>query len=138
MKMREGEQIDKLEAFSYTARKLGHLRLNPLQIEILGELVDGNRTMTELTLSIFDLDYRNEEYETCHSRTRRAVKKLEGSGFVSKKRLFEKKALWINDIRSGNHHIDRSRHGSSENNLQEGLPSAHNYSPHGSCFTVDR
>ena len=67
---------------------MAHLDLSPLQLEILGELVDGNRTMAELSLAIYGLDYKNPQYETYHSRTRRAVKGLEGKGFVSKKKLF--------------------------------------------------
>ena len=86
--MSEGSPDERLESFSRAARKMAHLDLSPLQLEILGELVDGNRTMAELSLAIYGLDYKNPQYETYHSRTRRAVKGLEGKGFVSKKKLF--------------------------------------------------
>lgn len=86
--MRDSEQDDRSERFSQTVRKLAHLKLSPLQAEILRELMDGNRTMAELTLYIFHSDYKDQHYETYHSRTRRAVKNLENAGFVSKKKLF--------------------------------------------------
>ncbi len=83
-----GEGFEGLEDFSREVKRFSHLDLDPLQARILKELIDGNRTMAELVLSIYNLEYRDDEYRTYQSRVRRAVKKLESSGFIAKKKLF--------------------------------------------------
>ena len=72
---------------SRTVRKLAHLSLSPVQTEVLKELMNGNRTMAELTLVIFNSRYTDERFEAYHSRTKRAVKSLEKQGLVAKRRL---------------------------------------------------
>jgi hypothetical protein len=78
---------DEVEFFSQTARKLAHLKLTPLQAEVLRELMNGNRTIAELTLSIFGVDYKEDKSQTYNSRIRRATKSLENAGFVSRKKI---------------------------------------------------
>jgi len=50
--------------------------------------MNGLRTMSELTFTIFHSRYTDDGYETHHSRVLRAVKSLERRGFVSKKKIF--------------------------------------------------
>lgn len=78
---------DVLTQISRTTKKLAHLRLTPVQTEILKEIVNGNRTVSELTFAIFHSRYTDERFETYHSRTKRAVKNLERRGFIAKRRL---------------------------------------------------
>jgi len=82
------EKEDVLSQFSQVTRKLAHLNLNPLQAEILRELLSGERTTTELTISIFHTDYQDKEFEIYHGRVRRAVKTLEKKGYIARKILF--------------------------------------------------
>jgi len=85
--MRGAEKEDRFDQFSRTARKLAYQKFSPLQAEILVQLMDGNRTMAELTLSIFHSDYRQDSFQTYRNRVRRAVRNLEKRGLVSKKRI---------------------------------------------------
>lgn len=66
---------------------MAYQKFSPLQAEILVQLMDGNRTMAELTLSIFHSDYRQDSFQTYRNRVRRAVRNLEKRGLVSKKRI---------------------------------------------------
>lgn len=81
------DSLEGLEVFARTVRSFAHLNLSPIQARVLRELLDGDRTVAELVLSIYNLDYKDDEYRTHQSRVRRAIKKLESSGFVSKKKL---------------------------------------------------
>ena len=88
MVSQDDQRIDELLGqVSRTARKLSHLRLNTVQVEILRELMSGQRTISELTLGVYKSRYTDEGYETYHSRIIRAVKSLERRGYISKKRL---------------------------------------------------
>ena len=78
---------DAFKEISHTTRKLTHLGLTPIQTEVLREIVDGNRTLSELTLAIFHSRYTDEKFQTYRSRIKRAVKTLERRGFVSKKSI---------------------------------------------------
>ena len=79
---------DLLVQVSKTARKLSHLKLNHVQVEILRELMDGRRTVSELTFTIFNSRYTDEGYETYHSRVIRAVKSLEKKGYIARSKIF--------------------------------------------------
>ena len=85
--MNEFPADDSMAQALRTTRKLVHLKLTPVQAEVLGELMNGNRTMSELTLTIYNMRYTDEKFEAYHSRIKRAVKKLERNGLISKKRL---------------------------------------------------
>jgi DNA-binding MarR family transcriptional regulator len=78
---------DAFKEISHTTRKLTHLGLTPIQTEVLKEIVDGNRTLSELTLAIYQSRYTDDKFQTYHSRIKRAVRSLERRGFVSKKRI---------------------------------------------------
>ncbi len=79
--------LDQIDEFSKAARKLAHLKLSPLQCEILRELLEGSRTSSELTDSIFHSTYRDDDFPAYHARTVRAVRSLEARGLISKKKL---------------------------------------------------
>ncbi len=82
------EKEEYVSQLSRTTRKLAHLKLNLLQAEILRELLIGERTVTELTFTIFHSDYQDKEFEVYHGRVRRAVKSLEKKGFIARRSLF--------------------------------------------------
>jgi hypothetical protein len=81
------EEEDVIGELSRAARRLSHLGLSPLQAEVLRELVNGDRTIAEITDSVFGSRYTDEYFERYRNRVRRAVKGLEREGIVSKKRL---------------------------------------------------
>ena len=84
--MKEAQE-DTVGEISKTTRRLAHLNLSPVQAEVLVELMNGNRTMAELTFNIFNSRYTDDRFEAYNSRTKRAVKALEKRGLVSKRRL---------------------------------------------------
>ena len=85
---KDESEFPEFSALSQTARKLAHLQLGPLQAEVLRELLGGERTITELTFTIFQSEYGDTEFEAHHGRVRRAVKSLEKKGYIARKRLF--------------------------------------------------
>jgi hypothetical protein len=81
------EEADIIGELSRAARRLSHLGLSPLQAEVLRELVSGDRTIAEITDSVFGSRYTDKHFERYRNRVRRAVKGLEREGVISKKRL---------------------------------------------------
>jgi hypothetical protein len=60
-----------------------------LSVEILGQLVQGRKTATEITESIYGLSYSEEGWPSSYSKVNRQIRRLESKGLVSK-RLFGK------------------------------------------------
>ena len=54
-----------------------------LEVEILGQLVRSRRTVTEMVEGIYGLGSMDEGFNSCYTRVRRGVKRLESKGFVS-------------------------------------------------------
>jgi hypothetical protein len=79
---------DLVDELMTSTRQIGSLDLSPLQIEIVRELMDGKRTLTEIALKIYGVRYGDASYEAVYSRLRRAVAGLEKTGIVSRSGLF--------------------------------------------------
>ena len=75
------------DSLSRTTRKLAHMKLSPLQAEVLRELLRGERTTTELAFGIFGTEYGDGQFEAYHGRVRRAVKAMEKTGLIARKGL---------------------------------------------------
>jgi hypothetical protein len=60
-----------------------------LAIEILSQLVQGRKTITEITEGIYGLSRSDEGFRSCFNRVGREVRRLESKGLVSR-RLFGK------------------------------------------------
>ena len=54
-----------------------------IEVEILGQLVGGRRTVTEMVAGVYGLGSADEGFNSCYTRVRRGVKKLESKGYVS-------------------------------------------------------
>jgi hypothetical protein len=57
-------------------------------VEIVRELMDGKRTLSEMNMRIYGVRYGDSSYEAYYSRLRRAVAGLEKTGIVSRSGLF--------------------------------------------------
>jgi hypothetical protein len=60
-----------------------------LAVEILGQLVQGRKTLTEITEGIYGLSRSDEGFKSSYTRVGREVRQLESKGLVSR-RLFGK------------------------------------------------
>ena len=56
-----------------------------LAVEILGQLVQGRRTLTEITEGIYGLSRSDEGFRSSFNRVGREVRRLESKGLVSRK-----------------------------------------------------
>jgi hypothetical protein len=56
-------------------------------VEILAQLVEGRRTATEIVERIYGLQVSDEGFQSCYTRARRELRKLESRGLISR-RLF--------------------------------------------------
>ena len=54
-----------------------------LEVEILGQLVRSRRTVAEMVEGIYGLGSADEGFNSCYTRVRRGVKRLESKGFIS-------------------------------------------------------
>ena len=66
-----------------SVRKLRHIELTMLQIEIIDQLMDGRRTATELVDQIFQTKPGNPDFQARYAAIRREIKNLESRGYVS-------------------------------------------------------
>ena len=73
---------------STLTRKMRDLDLDPLQSEILGELMDGRRTLAEMVDVFFGVRYGDDSFDAHYSQLRRAISGLEKRGFVAREGLF--------------------------------------------------
>ena len=60
-----------------------------LSVEILGQLVQGRKTATEITESIYGLSRSDKGWKSSYSKVTRQIRRLESKGLVSR-RLFGK------------------------------------------------
>jgi hypothetical protein len=60
-----------------------------LVVEILGQLVQGKKTLTEITESVYGLTRSDDGYQSSYSKVTREIRRLESKGLVSR-RLFGK------------------------------------------------
>jgi hypothetical protein len=58
-----------------------------LSVEILGQLVQGRKTTTEITESIYGLSYSDEGWKSSYSKVNRQIRRLESKGLVSRRLL---------------------------------------------------
>ncbi len=82
---REKELVDELVS---STRKMRSLDLEPLQIEIIRELVDGKRTLAELAETFYGVRRSNGSFTAHYSKLRRAMADLEKTGFAVSVGLF--------------------------------------------------
>jgi len=66
-----------------SVRKLRHMDLTMLQVEIADRLMDGRRTATELVEQIFETRSGDPEFQARYAAIRREIKTLENRGYVS-------------------------------------------------------
>ena len=77
-----------LDEIALATRRMRSLDLLPLQPEILQNLMDGERTLSELVMSIFGVKRGDEGFDTYYGKLRRAISGLENSGYVSRRGIF--------------------------------------------------
>lgn len=82
--MGRGGKDDAIGRLVSSARSLKRFNLSPLQEEIIGQLMGGRRTLAEMAAAIFGVTRRDESFDACYSRLRRAVSGLEKAGVVSR------------------------------------------------------
>jgi hypothetical protein len=56
-----------------------------LAIEILGQLIHGKKTLTEICEGIYGLGRSEEGFQSCYTKVRREIRRLESRGLVSRK-----------------------------------------------------
>ncbi len=56
-----------------------------LAVEILGQLVHGKRTLTEISEGVYGLGRSDEGFQSCYTKVRREIRRLESRGLVSRK-----------------------------------------------------
>jgi len=82
--MSSGGKDDLLDELAASTRRMRSLDLSPLQAEIVRQLMDGKRTLSEVALTIYGVRYGDDSYEAHYSRLRRAVAGLEKRGIVAR------------------------------------------------------
>ncbi len=75
---------DLIDEITTSTRRMRSLDLSPLQAEVVRELMDGKRTLSEIALKIYGVRHGDESYEAHYSRLRRAVAGLEKAGIVAR------------------------------------------------------
>ena len=58
-----------------------------LLVEILGQLVEGRKTITELVEGVYGIHPSEEGFKSSHTRITRGIKRLESKGLASRKLL---------------------------------------------------
>ncbi len=66
-----------------SVKKLRHIDLDMLQVEIIDRLIEGRRTATELVIEIYEIEAKNSEYQARYAAVRRGLKGLERRGYTS-------------------------------------------------------
>lgn len=56
-----------------------------LAVEILGQLVQGKKSLTEITEGIYGLGRSDDGFKSCYTRVGREIRRLESKGLVSRK-----------------------------------------------------
>jgi hypothetical protein len=81
------EDIDDLkQRVSEGVSKLRGLDIgDELTVEILGQLIHGRKTLTEITEGIYGLGRSDEGFKSSYGRVDREIRKLESKGLVSRK-----------------------------------------------------
>jgi len=75
---------DTMERLDHLAKALDSLEVDgSLQDQILEELVEGSRTVGELVEVLYGVRRSDPGFSTSYMKVRRAVKRLEGRGYVS-------------------------------------------------------
>ncbi len=82
--MGRGSKDDVMDRLVSSARSVKRFDLSPLQEEIIGQLMDGRRTLAEMAAAIFGVRRGDESFDACYSRLRRAISGLEKAGVVSR------------------------------------------------------
>ena len=83
------ESVDRIQELRKTVRVgVGALRgldiADQLQVEILSQLIENRATLTELVLGIYGVANQDPGFNSCFSRVRRAARRLESKGLVSR------------------------------------------------------
>jgi hypothetical protein len=84
----KGGSEDVTKDISTLTRKMRDLDLDTLQSEILGELMEGRRTLAEMVDILFGVRYGDDSFDAHYSQLRRAISGLEKRGFVAREGLF--------------------------------------------------
>lgn len=66
-----------------SVRKLRRIDLDMMQAEIVGHLLEGRRTATELVLEIYQVEPGQPDYQARYAALRRSLKDLESRGLVA-------------------------------------------------------
>jgi hypothetical protein len=69
-----------------------------LAVEILGQLVEGRRTITEIVDHIYGVTTSDEGFYSSYSRVRREIRKLESKGLVSGKLFGKEKPYRLTEL----------------------------------------
>jgi hypothetical protein len=98
------ESIDKLQhRVREGVSKLKGLEIgDELAVEVLANLVEGRRTVSEIVQLLYGLRISDEGYQSCFSRVRRELRKLESKGLVSRKLLGRDKPYRLTQLAVSN------------------------------------
>jgi hypothetical protein len=73
-----------------------------VQVEVISRLLEGRKTIAELTSLIYGVGRQEEGFHSCYSRVRRAIKKLESKGLVSTRLFGKEKPYRLTDLAIAN------------------------------------
>ena len=74
-----------IEEIVSVVRRMRNIDLQPLQSEIIRELMNGERTLSEMAGTIFGVRKGDESFDANYSKVRRAIMGLETGGIVSRR-----------------------------------------------------
>ncbi len=69
-----------------------------LEVEIVSELIEGRLTAVEIVQRIYGVGRYEEGFNSCYTRARRALKRLESRGLVSTSFLGKEKPYRLTDL----------------------------------------
>ncbi len=81
----ERKLVDELVS---STRRMKHLDLDPVQVEIIRTLMDGSRTVSEIAELVYGVRRVDGSFTAYYSKLRRSISGLESSGFVKRSGLF--------------------------------------------------
>jgi hypothetical protein len=67
-------------------------------VEILGQLVQGRKTLTEITESVYGLSLWEEGWQSSYSKVARLTRRLESKGLVSRRLFGKEKPYRLTDL----------------------------------------